>query len=79
MNNMGNYKFKKGDRVRGAKIDDVVYYGHAKYKVGDVGKVIHGNGRHCQIRFTKSKHAKNEAWWAKNSWLRLYKPLIDIE
>lgn len=40
MNNMGNYKFKKGDRVRVAKIDDVVYYGHAKYKVGDVGIIV---------------------------------------
>ena len=32
---MRNFKFKKGDRVRVAKIDDVDYYGHAKYNVGD--------------------------------------------
>lgn len=71
--------FKKDDIVQITKIDDERFYNEATYQVGDVGKVIHGNGRHCQIRFTKSKHAKNEAWWAKNSWLRLYKPLINIE
>lgn len=71
--------FKKGDIVQITKIDDKKFYNEATYQVGDVGEVIHGNGRHCQIRFTKSKHAKNDVWWAKNSWLRLYKPLIDIE
>lgn len=71
--------FKKDDIVQITKIDDERFYNEATYYVGDVGKVIHGNGRHCQIRFTKSKHAKNDVWWAKNSWLRLYKPLIDIE
>ena len=71
--------FKKDDIVQITKIDDERFYNEATYHVGDVGKVIHGNGRHCQIRFTKSKHAKNDVWWAKNSWLRLYKPLIDIE
>lgn len=71
--------FKNGDIVQITKIDDERFYNEATYQVGDVGEVIHGNGRHYQIRFTKSKHAKNDAWWAKSSWLRLYKPLIDIE
>ena len=51
--------FKKDDIVQITKIDDKKFYNEATYQVADVGKVIHGNGRHCQIRFTKSKHAKN--------------------
>ena len=91
MNNMGNYKFKKGDRVRVVKIDDKGYYGYAKYKVGDVGTVVgavgtvvgakekskHGN--RYNIDFDNLKHARRSKWWAKESWIQPDKALIVCE
>lgn len=84
MNNMGNYKFKKGDRVSVAKIDDVVYYGHATYKVGDVGIIVLAEedseyGNVYLIRWDRLKGTYRMNWWALESWLMLEKPLIKCE
>ena len=76
---MRNFKFKKGDKVRIAKIEND-YYGLATYEIGDVGTIIKARnnpkyGKVYQIQFSQSY----TGWWAKEDWLKPEKALIVCE
>ena len=81
---MENFKFKVGDRVRVAKIDDQGYYGYARYKIGYVGTVVRVEekseyGICYDIDFDNLKYARRSHWWAKESWIQPDKALIICE
>lgn len=71
---MGNYKFKKGDRVRVVTLEHNNYYGEAKYKIGYIGTVLaldsEGSQNDYFVKFDRLIHSKyNASWYVLEKWL----------
>lgn len=71
---MGNYKFKKGDRVRVVTLEHNNYYAEAKYKIGYIGTVLalysEGSQNDYFVKFDRLIHSKyNASWYVLEKWL----------
>lgn len=71
---MGNYKFKKGDRVRVVTLEHNNYYGEAKYKIGYIGTVLaldsEGSQNDYFVKFDRLINSDvPPSWYVLEKWL----------
>ena len=87
MNNMTRPKFKVGDRVRVAKIDDYDFYGDANFEINCIGTICvrenHGDYIY-RVKFDDNQYNTSpyhpENYWALlEDWLEKYSALIYCE